>query len=120
MAELPASWNLTVKQDNGKAVVLGKDDLGNEYKVRTCDNSTVTERDVAEIAATDREHTTAAAFVKDVVEDGERRRISREAEFEDDLLEAAGPVVHAGLERRGSSVGYSRTYSDAYNRVFGG
>lgn len=120
MAELPASWNLSVKKEKGKAEVWGKDDAGHDYRVRSCDTPVVTERDVNEIAATDRERTTAAAFVKGVVEDGERRRLSRENAFEDELIEAAGPVVHAGLERRGSSVGYSRTYSAAYNRVFGG
>ena len=120
MAELPSSWNLTVKQEKGKAVVYGKDDTGNDYRVRTCDTPAVTERDIVEIASADRERTTAAAFVKGVVEDGERRRLSREDEFESELIEAAGPVVHAGLERRGSTVGYSRTYSEAYERIFGG
>ena len=119
--EIPASWHLEKRsRADGKLDIVGKDDNGQEYKVRTTDGPEVRERDIQEIAAVDRERTTAAAFVKGVVEDGERRRLSREDEFESELIEAAGPVVHAGLERRGSTVGYSRTYAEAYERIFGG
>jgi hypothetical protein len=43
-----------------------------------------------------------------------------EDRFEDDLIELCGPVVHAGFERKGSTLGYSRSYSRNYAKVFGG
>src|SRR3974390_959213 len=97
MAELPKSWNLTTRLNGtGKMEVFGKDDLGGEYKVRTCDSDGITDADVGEIAAVDRERTTATEFVNGVIEHGRRATRDREANFLDDLTDAAGPVVRAG------------------------
>jgi hypothetical protein len=52
------------------------------------------------------------------VADGARMRSAHEAEFQSDLEDAAGPVVHAGLERKGSTTGYSRAYARNYDKVF--
>lgn len=121
MAELPSSWNLTTRLNaTGKAEVRGKDDAGHDYTVRTCDSPEISDKDVAEIAAVDRERTTAHEFVSNLCEEGRRRNAARESEFHDDLTDAAGPVVHAGFERRGSSVGYSRTYARNFDKVFNG
>lgn len=125
MAELPSSWGLRTEKKDGKCVVIGKDDSGNDYRVRTCDSGGLTDRDVAEIAAVDRERyssTEAAAkhFISGLVADGQARQDARERAFQDDLEEAAGPVVHAGLERAGGRVGYSRRYAQNFDSVFGG
>ena len=119
MAELPSSWGLsTKKRGDGKLDIIGRDDLGSEYRVRTTDQLGVTDKDVAEIAAVDRERATARGFVADVIEDSRRRNASRESAFEDELVEAAGPIAHAGFDRRGSTVGYSRRYAMSYDRAF--
>jgi hypothetical protein len=119
MSELPKSWGLeTRKNSRGTLDVIGKDDTGHEYKVRTTDAPAITETDVAEIAAVDRERTTAKEFVDGVVKWGRQRRESRETDFYEDLCEAAGPVVHAGLEREGATVGYSRKYAQNWEKVF--
>lgn len=119
MAELPASWGLSAhKNDNGKAEIWGKDDAGHAYKVRTCDSGELSDRDVAEIAAVDRERTTAKEFVGNLLDSGRRDREYRESQFESDLVDAAGPVVHAGLERRGLTTGYSRAYARNFDKVF--
>ena len=119
MAELPASWGLTTKVVNGKAEVWGKDDTGADYRVRQCDTSAVSSTDVAEIAAVDRERTTAREFVGNLLDHGARLRRARESAFEDDLVEGAGPVVYAGLDKRGSTTGYSRAFAKNYDKVFG-
>lgn len=45
-------------------------------------------------------------------------KAAQEQEFFDELVEAAGPVVHAGLERSGSTTGYSRRYAANFDKVF--
>lgn len=120
MAELPSSWGLTTKQVDGKAEVWGRNDIGQDYRVRKCDAAEITSQDVAEIAAVDRERTTSKEFVDGVLSHGARLRESQESSFMDELTEAAGPVVHAGMERRGTSVGYSRAYSRKWDRAFNG
>jgi hypothetical protein len=117
MANLPESWNLTTRLNGaGKAEVWGKDDNGADYRVRTCDNDGLTEVDVAEIAAVDRERTTAKEFVGNLMADGAKRESDRDSAYFDDLTEAAGPVVHAGLEKKGSTLGYSRVYAQNFDR----
>jgi hypothetical protein len=109
--ELPASWGLkTKKQKDGKLSVIGKDDAGNEYRARICDSGTVTPTDVAELAAADRERYAnredgARKFVDGLVAGGKARRTAEEQLFENELVEAAGPIVRAGLEREQSFVG---------------
>jgi hypothetical protein len=116
MAELPASFGLTVKKnDKGKAEVWGKDDLGGDYRVRQCDAAEITDTDVAEIAAVDRERTTAKEFVGNLCEDGARLRGARESAFYDDLVEGALPIAYAGLDKRGSTTGYSRAYARRFD-----
>ncbi len=125
MAELPASWGLkTNKRSDGKLDVTGRDDGGSEYKVRTCDSGAVTEGDVRAIAECDRERYSsrdagARAYVQKVIELGKQAAKAREEVFEDELIEAAGPVVHAGFERAGTTVGSTRAYRRGWKRVFG-
>ena len=119
MAELPKSWGLKAKKNaKGTLDIIGKDDLGNDYRVRTTDTPGITDTDVAEIAAVDRERTTAKEFVDGVMDWGKKRQEDREGAFYDDLVEAAGPVVHAGMERKGSTTGYSRKFAENWEKVF--
>lgn len=115
MAELPKSWDLHTRLNDGKCEVWGKDDTGVDYRVRKCDGAGLTETDVAEIAAVDRETTTAKKFVGDLQAWGRHKQVTREAEYMDDLTEAAGPVVRAGMEREGSTVGYSSKYAKNFD-----
>jgi hypothetical protein len=116
MAELPQSWDLHTRLNGEKCEVWGKSDIGEDYKVRTCDGAGLTENDVAEIAAADRETTTAKEFVDNLSAWGRHNQAMREAQFMDELTEAAGPVVHAGLEKAGATVGYSRTYANNFDK----
>lgn len=120
MPELPSSWNLTTRpRGDGKLDIMGKDDAGREYRVRTTDAPGVTEHDIAEISAVDRERTNAREFVRGLMDNQSRINAAREARFQDSLEDAAGPVVRAGLEREGSTVGYSRPYAANFDKTFG-
>src|SRR5262249_22790797 len=125
MAELPASWNLkTKKRSDGKLDVIGRDDSGCDYKVRTCESGAVTDADVRAIAECDREQYRsrdegARAYVQNLVEAGRAAREAEDNAFQEELEDLAGPVVHAGLERSGSTVGSTRAYRKNYEKVFG-
>lgn len=109
MAELPASWNLTTrKRNDGKLDIIGKDDSGHEYRARITDTSQVTDKDISELKAADREsysnpNTRTYDYIKHLTSNP--AKAESEAKFEDDLTELAGPVVYAGLGRKGSHVG---------------
>lgn len=126
MAELPSSWGLkTQKRDDGKLDILGKDDTGHEYRVRTTDSPEVSERDVQELKAADREsygnpETRTYDFVKKLTEPGNRKKAEDEARYMDDLTYAAEPVCHAGFERGSLTVGSTAAYRKNYDKVFGG
>ena len=123
--DLPASWKLkTKKRADGKLDVIGRDDAGRDYKVRTCDSGAVTEADVRAIQECDREQYRsrddgARAYVKSIVETGRAAREAQDNAFQHELEDLAGPVVHAGFERGGATVGSTRSYRKNYDRVFG-
>lgn len=123
MAELPGSWGLkTKRRGDGKLDIVGKDDTGHEYRVRTTDTSDVTEKDVRELKKADRESyanptTRTREYVKYLMENPRKKDV--EDRFLDDLTEAAGPVVHAGLERKGSTLGSTAAYRRGWDRAFG-
>jgi len=113
MAELPASWNLkTQSRQDGKLDIVGKDDAGNDYRVRTTDTSEVTEKDVSELKKADRESysnpaTRTKEYVQHLMDNPKKKR--DEEVLLDDLTELSGPIIHAGLERGGStSMPFSR------------
>lgn len=123
--ELPSSWGLkTKKRDDGKLDIVGKDDLGGEYRVRTTDTAEITERDVQELKDADRESYSdrskgARELVSKIAAHGKKRQDESEASFTDELMEAAGPVVLAGLEREGSSVNFQRIPQWRWDLAFG-
>jgi hypothetical protein len=96
--------------------VWGKDDIGRDYRVRQCNGAGLTETDVQEIAEVDRERTTAKQFVDNLQGWGKANAKAREDAYMDDLTEAAGPIVRAGMEREGSTVGYSRRYAMNFDK----
>lgn len=125
MAELPASWKLkTRKRADGKLDVMGKTDVGEDYKVRTCESGAVTESDVQAIKECDREQYRsreegAREFVKSLIDAGKAYRNNQERVFGESLEEAAGPVVRTGFGRERSTVGSTCLYRQNYDAVFG-
>lgn len=124
--DLPENWGLTtVKRDDGKLDVLGKADNGESYRVRTTDHAEITETDIQELKAADREsysnrESGARQFCRSLAGDGESKRAREESLFLDDITEAAGPVVRAGFGQERAVVGTSRRYRQNYDSVFGG
>jgi len=118
MADLPKSWGLKAEKNaKGTLDIIGKDDAGNSYKVRTTDAGHVTEKDITELRAADREsysnrESGAREFVRNLI--GPQEDKSAEATLEkqlnfdeSDWIESAMPIVHAGFERKGCTVGFS-------------
>src|SRR5262252_9446898 len=124
MAELPSSWGLkTRRRNDGKLDIIGKADTGDEYRVRTTDTSEVTEKDVCELKRADRESysnpdTRTKEYINYLSENPAKEE--RESKFMDDLIESAGPVVHAGFGKGGStSLPYSRIPQWRWDLAFG-
>lgn len=127
MPELPKSWNLkTRKRNDGKLDVVGKDDAGKEYRVRTTDTSEITERDVRELKAADRENypnrqTAVREFVKNLCPPDKKEKSVLEHMVgfdEGDWIAAAEPIVHAGFGRKGCTVGSSYAYRRGWDHAF--
>jgi len=129
MPELPKSWGLKAKKNaRGTLDIIGKDDAGNDYKVRTTDTADVTDTDIAELKAADREsysnrESGAKEFVKNLL--GEQQDKSPEAlldaqlSFDDsDWIAAAEPIVHAGFERKGCTVGFSDIPQEKWDAIW--
>ena len=96
MADLPSSWGLKKKKRaDGKLDILGTDDAGSTYKVRTTDGPEVTDGDIKEIAAVDREQTDARTFVNGVIENQRQLNSVREAAMEDEFSAVAEDIVGA-------------------------
>lgn len=129
MPELPKSWGLKTKKNaRGKCEVWGKDDSGNDYKVRECDTASVTEKDVTELKAADREsysnrESGAREFVKNLVgpqpDKNPEAQLTAQLEFdESDWIEAALPVVHAGFGRKGCAIGFSHIPQEKWDALW--
>jgi hypothetical protein len=94
MPELPSSWGLRKKKrPDGKLDILGKTDSGEDYKVRTTSGPEVTDSDIKEIAAVDREQTTAREFVKSVIDNQQQIDKQREAEMDSEWTALAEDIV---------------------------
>jgi hypothetical protein len=129
LAELPKDWGLTtVPNAKGTLDIIGKDDAGHDYKVRTTDTNGITGRDVSELRDADREqYQKGEAGVREAVKRlvGETRRpqttqemIQAAHDFDDgEWIAAAEPIVHAGFERRGSTVGSTWAYRRGWERL---
>jgi hypothetical protein len=118
MAELPASWDLTVKQNAlGKAEVWGKADDGSDYRVRSCDTAGITDKDVFELRAADREsYSNRESGVRQFVSSlaGESKVETAENFDDSEWIGAAEPVVDAGFGR--VRFGYSRGYARNFDK----
>lgn len=125
MPSLPEDWGLTTKsRPDGKLDIIGKTDAGEDYKVRTTDGPGVTDTDIQELRAADREayrnrSAGAREFVSGLVTHQQGKEKAREDAFMDDLTDAAGPVVHAALEGRNLTFGSTKKYRQNYESVFG-
>ena len=130
MPQLPKSWGLkTKKRADGKLDIIGKDDAGQDYRVRTTDGPGISDKDISELRDADREtyagysrHEAAKKYVGKIVDYGTRQKKAREAEFGADLEEAAMPVSYALLDRKGHSspfTGSTSAYRRGWERAFG-
>lgn|SRR5579872_3524840 len=126
MAKLPESWGLKTKRRNdGRLDIVGKDDAGREYVARHTQGSDVTDCDVAELAAVDRDQYPdrergAKQVVDRITAQQEKRNAERDDKFGDECYEGAQELLAQPgvLEGRAVSFGYSRSYSRNYERVF--
>lgn len=130
MAKLPKSFGLKEKKRaDGKLDLIGKDDSGKEYKAATLDGPQVTDADVERLRIADREaydnpNTRAKEAIKKLI--GEPEKPLSQQEYihqalnfnESEWIEAAEPIVHAGFERRGSTVGSTWAYRNGWDRIF--
>jgi hypothetical protein len=129
MAELPKSWGLQAEKNaKGTLDIIGKDDAGNPYKVRTTDTDHVTEKDITELRAADRENYSnrdsgAREFIRNLI--GSQEDKSPEAQLEAQLsfddsewIAAAEPIVHAGFERKGCTVGFPNISQERWERMW--
>jgi hypothetical protein len=129
--KLPSSWGLkTKKRSDGKLDIIQREDCGRESVVRTTDTSEITDRDLADLKAADREsYPNRDAGVRAQV----KRLMGPEASkpnaddyvhqalaFDDsEWIAAAEPVVQAGLGRCGLTVGSTHAYRRGWEYAFG-
>ena len=128
MSRLPKSWNLkTKKRADGKLDILGKTDAGETYRVRTTDGPEVTDKDVTELRAADRESYSSIKegsrkFMENLQGEARARERGRDEAFAEDMTEAAGPVSFALLDRKGHSspfTGSTHAYRRGWEIAFG-
>lgn len=120
---LPQSWGLkTKKRTDGKLDIVGKDDAGAEYRVRTTDGPEVTDHDLSELHDADRETYTGMGreeavkqYMNKIVGWGETRKRERENAFGESLIDPAANVTFALLDRKGHSSPFTGSTS-AYRR----
>lgn len=126
--KLPSNWGLkTKKRADGKLDIVGKTDAGEKYVVRTTDGPEVTDRDLAELKAADRESYSsrsdgARSFVSSLLDDGQQRQRARDEAFGDEMVEASGPVSFALLDRKGHSspfTGSTHAFRKGWEIAFG-
>jgi hypothetical protein len=130
MSKLPKSFGLKEKKRaDGRLDLIGKDDAGKEYKAATLDGPEVTPADVERLRIVDREaysnpQTRAREAVRKLIGEPEKHLSQQEYIHkaltfdESDWIEAAQPIVHAGFERRGSTVGSTWSYRNGWDRIF--
>lgn len=121
--QLPPSWGLkTRKRTDGKLDIVGKDDAGAEYRVRTTDGPEVTDNDISELHDADREtyagmgrEAAVKQYVNKIVDYGETRKRERDDAFGQSLIDPAANVTYALLDRKGHSSPFTGSTS-AYRR----
>ncbi len=107
--KLPPSWGLKTRQrTDGKLDIVGKDDAGAEYRVRTTDGPEVTDTDIAELHDADREtyngmgrEQAVKSYVDKIVDWGNTRKKERDDAFGQSLIDPAANVTYALLDRKG-------------------
>jgi len=120
MAALPESWKLKPKKrSDGKLDLIGKDVTGKDYVARTTEGPGVTERDLQILSVGNRETSSAAELVKFYQKEREDYNKRQADSMTDSYMDGAERVVRAGLHLSESRVGYSRSYAEAWERVYG-
>jgi len=120
MASLPEGWKLKPKKrSDGRLDIIGKDARGEEYVARTTEEAGVTDRDLQILSVGNRETSTAREVVRFYENERDAYKKDWDHSMDGEYTEAAQKVVHAGLHISESRVGYSRSYAQAWERVFG-
>ena len=131
MPQLPKSWGLkTKRRSDGKLDIVGKDDAGREYTVRTTNSSHVTDTDIKELHDADRESYSGPNRAKQAIQrmfgdisnkkPTQQELIHSALTFDDsDWIAAAEPIVHAGFEKKGLTTGSTRAYRRGWEIAFG-
>lgn len=131
MAELPASFGLhTESRPDGRLNIVGKTDAGEAYTARVTDGPVVTDADITQLRDNDRE--AYQGMSKDKAVRTAVRKLVGEPEHKPSLAEltqqamtfddsqwvaAAEPIVHAGFEKKGSTIGSTRKYRRNYDLI---
>jgi hypothetical protein len=130
MSKLPKSFGLKEKKRaDGRLDLVGKDDSGQEYKAATLAGPEVTDADVTRLRLADREsYPVTERRARDAVRAiiGEPEHKPTQAEMitqaltfdESDWIAAAEPVVHAGFQKHGATVGSTWAYRKGWDRIF--
>lgn len=120
MPSLPESWKLKEqKRPDGRLDLVGQDARGSAYLARTTEGPGVTERDLQILSVGNRETSSAAEVVKFYQSERENYNKAQTEAMTDGYMDGAERVVRAGLHLSESRVGYSRSYAQAWERVFG-
>jgi len=115
---LPESWGLTErKRADGKAEIVGTNALGREYVARVCDSDGVTDRDLQILDVGNPAKRDTNAFIGYYRDERDNARKAWEHSQDEGYFEAAERTVHAGLHLSAATVGSSRTYREAWERL---
>lgn len=131
VAELPASFGLhTESRPDGRLNIVGNTDAGEPYTARVTDGPSVTEADIQSLRDNDREaypgmskDKAVRSAVKKLVGEPQPKpsldELTQQAlSFDDgEWIEAAEPVVHAGFEKKGTTIGSTRKYRRNYDLI---
>jgi hypothetical protein len=116
MPDLPKGLKAKKRAD-GKLDIVGTNAAGQEYVARTTDEPGVTERDLKILDIGNPEKRDADAFVGFYRDERDNARKAWEHSQDEGYFEAAQQVVHAGLHKRESTAGYSKSFADAWERL---
>lgn len=118
MPSLPESWGLKEKKrSDGRVDIVGKNDVGDEYVARTTETDGVTDRDLQILDIGNPEKRDIDKFVGFYRDQRDNARKEWEHSQDQEYLEGAERVVHAGLHLRESRIGYSRNYARQFERL---
>src|SRR5438309_2213798 len=116
MPELPKGLR-SRKRADGKLEIVGTNVAGQDYVARTTEQDGITDYDLKLLDIGNPEKRDADAFVGFYRDQRDNARKQWEHSQDQQYLEGAERVVHAGLHLRESRTGYSGTFAAAWERL---